>query len=115
MSLPNLARPTLAIAFVVSLGLGCSQAQNPAINSSNFDKFEQQLQQDEDVRIKDMEAALGPAQTIDPATSPLPLPPEAKSEPTWQWRVWEDAGNKNRIVAGFGPEGRLMTIQGLFR
>lgn len=103
------------LAAVVALFLGCAQAQNPAISSANFDRFEQQLVQDQDVRIKDLEAVLGPARTIDPASSQLPLPPEAQSEPTWQWRLWEDAGNKNKIIGGFGPEGRLMKIQGFFR
>lgn len=101
------------VAFVPVLG--CSRAANPAISTKNFDKYEKMLVEDQDVRVKEMEAAMGPGTDVDPANTALPLPAEAKTEKTWKWKVWEDTGNGNRIIAGFGPEGRLMKISGVFR
>lgn len=113
------ARKVVATALLGALCLapvpGCSTAANPAISTANFDKYEKMLVDDEDVRLKDMESTLGPGTDVAPATSTLPLPAEAKTETTWKWKVWEDKGNGNRIIAGFGPEGRLMKINGVFR
>src|SRR5262249_27288214 len=94
---------------------GCAQAANPAISTANFEKYEKLLGDDEDIRIKDLEATLGPGTDVDPANTKLPLPPEASTETTWKWKVWQDKGNGNKIIAGFGPEGRLMWIKGLLR
>lgn len=105
----------VAVALAVMLAPGCARPNNPAVSSANFDKLQTQLDEDQDVRLKDMEAMLGPSADIDPTTTKIPLPAEAQTDTTLKWKVWEDTGNGNRIVASFSPDNKLQKLRGVFR
>jgi hypothetical protein len=104
-------RPLTTLAFALLLiALGCGKASkgNPNVTRENAAKVKTAK------TIAEVEAILGPGDTITGSDVPTEYRNATVKGAPLQWKRWEREKGRDRILVGFGSDGSLVTVQEVF-